>query len=199
MGIAEMKKENLLRLLIFLSVVGLLIYYATFWKPSPANAPAIEPKSPHLAAIFYGNCICQQWADRFGIGPVHHMPPISTDADQPNLAQYLQMFRNRRLLQRHAHDQIAHRKFRCRQVLQNLAPAWFRNRVESIGRRRRSCHDETNIFLYRNMSSEKIFLLGSPEAGTLSLRLLGFALTSQSAAAHPDVLSFFVPWLPYPR
>jgi hypothetical protein len=58
----------ILRLLIFFSVVGLLIYYAGLKHSAPISAPvrpvAVE-RRPNLAAIF-GNCNCQQWIDRFG-------------------------------------------------------------------------------------------------------------------------------------
>jgi hypothetical protein len=55
----------LLRLLIFVLVVGLLVYFYAGQNRSAIVKPPIDQKRPNLAAIFAtGNY--EQWVDRFG-------------------------------------------------------------------------------------------------------------------------------------
>jgi hypothetical protein len=58
-------KKIIVRLLFLFAVLGLLAYYAWMPRSQPAK-PAIETKRLNLAAIFYGNCNCQQWVDHLG-------------------------------------------------------------------------------------------------------------------------------------
>jgi len=54
------------RLLISFIVLGLVVYFYASQNRSVPVKPAIEQKRPNLAAIFYGNCNCQQVVDHFG-------------------------------------------------------------------------------------------------------------------------------------
>ena len=53
-------------IVIFFVVSGLMIHVYPGQNGSASEKLAIEQKRPNLAAVFYGNCNCQQWIDRFG-------------------------------------------------------------------------------------------------------------------------------------
>src|SRR6516162_2266045 len=56
----------IVRLVIFFIVLGLMAYFYDSQNRSAPVKSAREQKHPNLAAIFYGNCNCQQVVDHFG-------------------------------------------------------------------------------------------------------------------------------------
>src|SRR5208282_754747 len=92
-----------------------------------------------------------QRPNRLGVGSIEHLPAIATDVHQAHVAQHSEMLRNRWLLVAKAVYDIPDRAFLQRQVVENLPPPGFGNRVERIRSRRCSCHARDITFPYGNM------------------------------------------------
>src|ERR1700722_12222365 len=86
----------------------------------------------------------------FGVRSVKHVPPMTAYSYQTHVAQHSKMLRDRRLYHPGLRNQSSHRLLGEREVSQDLAPAWLRYRVESIGSSSCSCHDQ-NIYSYMGM------------------------------------------------
>src|ERR1017187_3424469 len=82
-------------------------------------------------------------AQRFGIGPVQLLTALAAHATQPHVAQHAQVLGDGRLLQTEGCHNRCDRPLGFGKIAQDIAPARFSHRVESIRGGGRSCHDKT--------------------------------------------------------
>jgi len=94
-----------------------------------------------------------QWPDRLRIRSVEHMPSVPAYPDESNLAQDLQVLRDRWLFEPQGNHDVTDGSFLGREMNQDLPAARLGDSVESIRSCSRSRHDNVIIFQYRNMSS----------------------------------------------
>lgn len=92
-------------------------------------------------------------SDRVGVGAIKNLPAITPQVDEADVAKHAKMLGDRRLRQRERHDDVPDRTLPRHEVIEDVAAAWFRDRVENVRGRGGARHDGI-IFLYRNMSCQ---------------------------------------------
>lgn len=70
--------------------------------------------------------------ERFGVDPHHRPAAVASHADQPNIAEYLQVFRHRGLPHFEGVHDVAHGTFVGCEELENVPPPGFGDGVEGI-------------------------------------------------------------------
>src|SRR5580692_5233495 len=88
-------------------------------------------------------------AYRIGVGPVELLPAVAAHPNQPHVTQHPQMLGDGGLFQAESLHDFADGPLNFGKVTQNLPPARFSDRVESIRSGASSGHDPNNTFLYR--------------------------------------------------
>lgn len=70
--------------------------------------------------------------DRLDIGAVVHLPPLAPRVHQTDVAEHLEVFRDRGLSEIERRDQVADGPFAGRQVHQDVAAAGFGDGIEDV-------------------------------------------------------------------
>src|SRR5688572_9186123 len=92
-------------------------------------------------------CLC--------VDAIQSSPSLAPHTDQVYVAQDLQMLRDRRLLELERFGDLGHGSLVIRDELEDVPPAGLSDGVEGIGSRRGAGHDDTYIFRYGNVSSQR--------------------------------------------
>src|SRR5262245_47011336 len=71
-------------------------------------------------------------SDGLWIGAIERLPPVAPHVHEPDVAQDAQVFRDRRLRQVQRDDDLADRPLARREVVEDVAPAGLRDRVEGV-------------------------------------------------------------------
>src|SRR4051812_19150018 len=96
-------------------------------------------------------------AKRFGVDAIHRAASVAADAHQPDIAEHLQVLRNRRLSELECVRDVGHRLLVASNELEDVTATRFGDRVERIRVRRGARHDDSYTFPYGNVSTHARF------------------------------------------
>jgi hypothetical protein len=88
----------------------------------------------------------------FGVGAVELLASLAAHANQPDVPEHSQVLGNGGLVKAEGCDDLSDGPLISGEIVENLSPARFGNRVERIGSGARPGHVENITFPYGNMS-----------------------------------------------
>src|ERR1700692_3923406 len=96
-----------------------------------------------LPVALEGSCPLVKRAYGFGVGAVQLLAALTAHSDQPDIAEDAKVLGDGGLLEAAGCHDVSDGPLGSGEVGQNLPPAGLSDRVERIGGRACSCHDET--------------------------------------------------------
>src|SRR5688572_9712783 len=103
--------------------------------------------APQLAApVAFEHCApFMNASELIGVGSIHGLPAFTTCRDQPDVAQHLQVLRDRWLIEFQRRGDLRHRMLLAGNELEDVTAAWLGDGIERIRGGRGARHTDLYI------------------------------------------------------